>query len=182
MKIRTAATRLARGILVAGLAGAFALGATLPAQAYTYSTSGTPGYVGVTQTSGYGRTTYDANQNRIDSGPITVYRSSGYSGTQIVTITWAAFHWTAAGGWTRETSGTDTWTLYPGQYAPDLGWHYDTNLGGAYATNITVTWKTPAGAFIGQKFDAYTQASDYYCTNGNCWISMNGGQYTITVF
>jgi hypothetical protein len=51
---------------------------------------------------------------------------------------------------------------------------------GHFTTDLTITWRTSAGAFLGERFQDFTQASDYQCLVSNgCAVVWIGGRYSL---
>jgi hypothetical protein len=152
-----------------------------PAAAFTVSHGGTPGtgYVSPT-TGGY---IFESATNYLNSGPITVYRSPGHSGTQQITIRWRIWRWDHP-NWTLLSgrTGTITYTVKPGQYVPFNGWS-SFNLDGLFATDISLVWRTSTGALIGSTFVDNVHSRDYACNSSQLWCSVYraGGQAVIAL-
>jgi hypothetical protein len=176
IRMRVASLVLAGMATVAGTAAS-----TTPAAAFTVQNGGSPGVGYVSpSTGGY---VFDSASTYLNSGPITVYRSSAYSGTQQITIRWRIWQWEYP-NWRllAGRTGQATYTVRAGQYVGIQGWT-SWNLDGLFATDITLVWRTPSGALIGSTFVDNVHARDYACNSAQLWCSVYraGGQAVIAL-
>jgi hypothetical protein len=73
---------------------------------------------------------------------------------QQVSVRWQLF-WTYGGTWQLVKDAGRTWNVYPGQVLNDPGWTHETPYLGHFTTQLTITWRTSTGTFLGQKFADY---------------------------
>ena len=175
-----------RGVAILATSAVVAVAAMVAAStssAYTYTNSGTPGTVYTYKTLGSDNMGY----TRIQSNSIRAYRSPGYTGTQKIKITWRVWHRnTNTATWELQDQVAATWSnVYSNQpYVDFAGWTYEEALSGYFITDLTITWWTSAGAFVGQTYRQYNQLGDYACyqtLNGwnGCSVIWIGGQYSL---
>jgi hypothetical protein len=146
------------------------------ASASTYVASGSPGYSTFGATLGY----HDMGVAHLVSGKITADPSPAYSGTQIVAIRWRVWRLVGA-SWTLDGEFTRRYTVYPNQYVSDPGFTAR-GMSAVYATDITITWRTPGGGLIGGAYRDLIHSSDYLCyTWHGCSIFWNAGQYALVL-
>jgi hypothetical protein len=181
----------ARHLLAAAVAiAALGVAAQSASAATLDSWSGSPGWVSA-QTDALAQDTSDvftagAQMNAaISLKSLALYASPASSQTQVVQVTehvWA--HW--LNGWIDEGYGTRSYYVAPGAWrtavvngtnAPIFGW-FVTNGKYFYVPQLTLTWRTPGGAFLGQKVISYSAASDQLCLTVGC--RANDGGYTFS--
>lgn len=147
--------------------------AASPASASTYVTSGQPGASYVYRTGG---NTY-IGLAYINSNSVIGYRSSASTGTQLVTIRFRV--WRLQWGWQLYRDLSTTYTVYPGQYVNFPGWNVE-GLPNTYSTDITITWRTATGSFLGSAYRDFIDFSDYECwVYSGCAVGWAGGQYSL---
>ena len=146
-----------------------------PASASTYVTSGRPGTSSVQKTLG----SYDMGVVSVNSGRVAAYRSPASTGTQRVTIRWRVWRTYATGTWRLDYDDSMTYVVYPGQYVKDPGWIHQ-GVSDYYSTDLTITWKTSTGTFLGSEYRDYIHSSDYQCgASQGCFVTWAGGQYSL---
>lgn len=152
--------------------------AAAPVSAYTYRSSYQPGSVVTQKTLGDGR---GVAQARLNSGVIKAYRSPATTGTQLITVSWRVWEY-YRGTWVSRAWPAVTYTAYAGQYVNTNGWYYDT-IGGFFATETFVTWRTTTGVVLGSALFDYVHSTDYQCVPSiGCEHSYFGGQDGLKVF
>ena len=147
--------------------------AASPASAASFASSGRPGPYTIEKTLGY----MSGMQANIYSGRVTANSSPASTGTQHVTISWRV--WQLVGAvWqlkkTLSTPGPST----KGSTSPPAGLSAY-GLPGTYSTDLTITWKTATGVFLGQVYRDYIDYGDYQCWGTGCGIGWAGNQYSI---
>jgi hypothetical protein len=172
--------RLRRAAVVAISAGVV-LTATLfaasTASASTYVTSGSPGTSYFQKTLG----SYDMGQVILNSGQVTAYRSPAYAGTQNVTIRWRVWRM-LAGSWSLDGDFSMTYIVNPGQYVAFPGFS-GREVSNYYSTDLTITWRTSTGTFLGSSFRDLIHSSDYQCgASIGCAVIWAGGQYSLALY
>jgi hypothetical protein len=151
--------------------------AAASASASTYVTDRSPGSSTFTRTLG----SYDMGLVSLNSGRTTAYRSPASSGMQKVTITWRVFRPNGS-TWQLADASSITYDVYQGQYVNDLGWTWR-GLSNYYATDLTITWKTPTGTFLGSAYRDLIHYNDYQCANSQgCSVGWFGGQYSLAMY
>jgi hypothetical protein len=147
-----------------------------PASAFTNVPSGRPGTSYTHKTLGY----YWMGVMNLDSGQVTAYRSPASTGTQLVTIRWRVWKMLAA-GWSLDGNFSVTYTVYSGQHV-DMPTFTGQELSSYYSTDLTITWKTSTGTFLGSSFYDYIHFGDYQCwTSQGCAVGWAGGQYSLAM-
>lgn len=182
--------------LLAAAGAIVALGAAAQsASALTLqSVSGSPGWISA-RTSAITQDSSDvfsagAQMNAIigvDS--MALYASPASSQTQVVQVTLHVWtHW--LNGWIDEGYSTRSYYVAPGAWrtavvhasgGPAFGW-FTTNGKYFYLSQLTVTWRTPGGAFLGQKVVNYDAASDQLCLTVGCRETNGGFTFSPTFF
>jgi hypothetical protein len=180
MKARLIHNRLRRAAAVAISAGVVLTTTILTAptaSASTYVTSGSPGTSYFQKTVG----SYDMGEVILDSGRVTAYRSPASTGTQTVTIRWRVWRM-LAGLWSLDGNFSTTYTVYPGQYVAFPG-YTGRELSNYYSTDLTITWRTSNGTFLGQSYRDLIHSSDYQCgVSMGCGVVWAGGQYSLLMY
>jgi hypothetical protein len=152
---------LTMGLMAMGLAvGASTLATkSQPAYAYTPKAGGQPGEIQVPVTQG----AYQV-EAVITFPARYVWRSNAYAGTQVLTVTYTLWKYSAASG---------TWQLHnsrvrSAQVAPNgigswfTAWTTPVPFG-SFAVNVQVNWATLEGTVFGWKVIDYNTATDYQC-------------------
>jgi hypothetical protein len=147
------------------------------ASASTYVTSGSPGTSYTQKTLG----SYWMGVVSLESGRVTAYRSPAYAGTQKVTIRWRVWRM-LAGSWSLDGNFSMTYNVYPGQYVAFPGFSGQ-ELSNYYSTDLTITWQTSTGTFLGSSYRDYIHSGDYQCgATVGCAVIWAGGQYSLAMY
>jgi hypothetical protein len=175
---------LRRSVTIVATSAVFALAAMAAAStssAYTYTDSGRPGTVYTYKTLG----SQNMGYAWIHSNSIRAYRSPGSTGTQKIKITWRVWRRnTNTATWELQSQLGATWSnVYSNQPYVDYGGFppYEDAMKGYFITDLTITWWTSTGAFLGQTYRQYNQFGDYQCYQvwNGCSVVWIGGQYSL---
>ena len=144
------------------------------AQAYTVSTSGSPGTLGVPRSQGW----VAANYSRVVSFPERfVYRSPAYAGNQVVRVYLRVWRYNRSyRNWDFQVQGIATDTLSAGEVMQTGRYSraFTGLMEDTYATDVLVTWSRAAdGVLIGRKIVDYVHSGDYTCYSTGCSVQFS---------
>lgn len=134
-----------------------------PADASTFrNVYGSPGKVATQQLAAFQATNGLAY---LDFAPIDVYRSAGYSGTQVITVQYRIWTWITGtnGHWYQSTQASATGTASPGYRVPFTSWTPQVPWNYWYSGDYLITWKTLSGSIVAQETLDLNAVSDYVC-------------------
>jgi len=133
--------------------------------------TGYTGYVGLQPIQAYAY--YAGNQYLTNAGA-NIYRSSGYSGDQIITMRTRIYKQDYSNGtyyaWQMWANPTYKMRVGPGQMAPiNRQWFGSSDIAGnRYEVDVQIWWDTPGGTRLGYKHILLNHSSDFQCMGANC--------------
>lgn len=137
-------------------AAAMVIAQPTPAAAATWRNTGTPGVVEIPRTLAFKNAFYAA----IGFDARSAWRSSAYSGTQTITITYKVFRWTGA-EWRSQVVASAAASVPPGFRAAFGVYLPQVPMEGSYTVQVNVDWRTSGGAYLGSTLVDYSAVSDY---------------------